>query len=339
MSNELALAGVPSFLLDTIRKTAERLSKIKSYNDVENMILRGQGLSERTYRVYMTTVKMFGEFHGGLPLDASIGDLERWYDSCKATGVKSTTLYNRIAALRNFYLQVEKRCPGYVSPFRDADERLDKKFKHVVKPAKKKALTKADTKAVLEHLAERTDDPGKLLHASLNFLLASGLRVSELCALRWKDVDFDGDTERWSVTGIGKGEKPFVQEVANPAAIGIAREYFRDTFRRDPKPEDFMFWNVPRHRAHSRQPLQPHALRHHLAKLGEELREKGIVTRDYQWSPHLLRRTAGTLLDKQGMSVVGIQHFLRHSSVDTTARHYIDNTESAAPYLADAVGG
>lgn len=41
-----------------------------------------------------------------------------------------------------------------------------------------------------------------------------------------------------------------------------------------------------------------------------------------------------TDVDKASMSSVGISRFLRHADISTTIKHYVDNTEAAAPYLA-----
>ena len=57
-----------------------------------------------------------------------------------------------------------------------------------IQPEKKKALTIEETDALLEFIKT---DKDKYLYSVIKTLLDTGLRVGELCALQWDDIDFE----------------------------------------------------------------------------------------------------------------------------------------------------
>ena len=68
--------------------------------------------------------------------------------------------------------------------------------------------------------------------------------------------------------------------------------------------------------------------------IGKRLRASGIITRNLEFSPHLLRRSIITNLSKAGMRVKALQGFSRHSSTDTLLKHYVDDNEPAKGYFS-----
>jgi integrase len=75
-----------------------------------------------------------------------------------------------------------------------------------------------------------------------------------------------------------------------------------------------------------------------MKRIGSAARAAGVLSRDLQFSPHLFRRTYATLLYKSGMKLKAIQTLTRHADIDTLCKHYVDDREAAAPYLAAALG-
>jgi integrase len=63
------------------------------------------------------------------------------------------------------------------------------------------------------------------------------------------------------------------------------------------------------------------------------MREVGILKRELVFSPHLLRRSYATGLDKSGMGIKAIQHMTRHASVEILMKHYVYDDEQATLYL------
>ena len=105
--------------------------------------------------------------------------------------------------------------------------------------------------------------------------------------------------------------------------------YFRHQFSRDPRLEDYLFYthNEPV------KPHEPHSVWYQFRRIGVLAREKGIIKRELQFSPHLFRRTYASVLNKAGMKLKAIMEKTRHSNIEVLAKHYIDDSEPATPYF------
>ena len=126
-------------------------------------------------------------------------------------------------------------------------------------------------------------------------LVTSGLRSAELVQLRWKDLEYFEGT--WTARFIGKGNREAEQELYTEA-VEACRRYFKSQFRKEPKPEDALFWIFPMYREDKPRPLAYHTLWRRIKEMGQAAREQGIVTRELCWSPHLFRRSYATALYK-----------------------------------------
>src|SRR5262249_18608553 len=157
----------------------------------------------------------------------------------------------------------------------------------------------------LGRLLDRKPRPGPLgLRdlALLELLYGCGLRASEACALRVRDVDIAG--RRVRVTG--KGDKQRVVPVGRRALEAI------DGYLRRGRPQLVgetatiaLFVSV------RGRPLRPSDVRRALASA---LRREGLPSR----SPHALRHSFATHLLEGGADLLSIQELLGHASVATT---------------------
>lgn len=141
--------------------------------------------------------------------------------------------------------------------------------------------------------------------AMLAVLLETGLRVSELCALRFRDVSFQRSGGMVHVD-LGKGNKsrdvPFQRTCAN---------YLSDylLLRPDIGADDYLF--VSSHQ--ERLPMTRGGVQQLVKKLG---RKVGVDV-----SPHDLRTTAACLMVQNGISAWELQRIMGHSDVKTTMRY------------------
>ena len=173
-------------------------------------------------------------------------------------------------------------------------------------------------------------------YAIVFMLITSGLRASELCQLRWKNLEyFEGV---FTAYFIGKGGTDAEQELSEPA-VEACKQYFKKAFRRKPKPDDFLFWTVPSYNGEKIRPLTPHCLWERVKRIGEGAKEQGIIQRNITVTPHTFRRSYATILSKSGMSLKAIQVKTRHANIDTLEKHYIDDSEPARAYLDTAFAG
>ena len=308
------------------------IDSIKSFEDIELFLLKGQGLSEGSYKVYMTAVRQLYEFTGGLnPFQITLNHIEAFYDYYSKK-LDRNTLYNKIKGLKRFFKGIKKLAPGWISPFDVMDERLTRKLNRSKKGKTKKALSVDEVNRLLSYLKSKA---GKSVIDTENYtlvfmLVTSGLRASELCSLRWKDIEyFEG---RWTACFVGKGDKEAEQELYGPA-VEVYKVYFRKHFGRGPKPEDHLFWTVPVLKDERPAPMNPHALWYRIKKIGREVMVDRCNKRDINFSPHLFRRTYATALYRSGMKLKAIMEKTRHSNIDVLAKHYISDEEPASPYF------
>lgn len=324
-------------LIEGLRKAQSILDSITSFEDIERVFLKGAGLAANTYRNYLGSVRAFYQYtEGKHPLQVTAADIECFYDDL-LTRVDRSTAYIRIAGLKKFFSGIRNVLPIYTSPFETMTDKLHRKLNRTRKGKQtKKAMTQAEAKRLITWLAEDRTVRGVEDHAIALMLLTSGLRASELCQLKWGSLDA---TERtWTARFIGKGGDPAEQELF-PGAVEAARVYFIAAFRREPRPEDALFWTVPAFPGERPAALAYHTLWRRVREIGERALAAGILTRELQFTPHLFRRSYASCLYRSGMGLKAIQEKTRHASLEVLTRHYIDDSAPASPFFAKILEG
>ena len=143
------------------------------------------------------------------------------------------------------------------------------------------------------------DDPDAVRdRALLELLYSSGLRVSELCGVRWRDFDLADGTLR--VTG--KGSKTRIVPVGSKALAALAALREQDRCG----DED------PLVRGARGQPLTPNGVR---ARLKRRAQEQGVWKRVY---PHLMRHSCASHLLESSGDLRAVQELLGHADISTT---------------------
>ena len=147
-----------------------------------------------------------------------------------------------------------------------------------------------------------TDVPlGLLDRALLELFYSSGLRLSELCALRWRDLDL----AQGLVTVLGKGAKQRQVPVGSHArkALGEWRDALRAEHRAGDDAPVFPGRNGP---------ITPRAVQLRLRQLAQR---QGLFKHVH---PHLLRHSfASHVLESSG-DLRGVQELLGHADIATT---------------------
>ena len=134
--------------------------------------------------------------------------------------------------------------------------------------------------------------------ALLELLYSSGLRVSELCALRWRDLDLDDSL----VTVFGKGSKTRIVPVGSHARAALTAWQAESAAASD----------APVFPGRGGAAISTRAVQLRLRQLAQQ---QGIWKRVY---PHLLRHSfASHMLESSG-NLRGVQELLGHADIATT---------------------
>lgn len=161
-----------------------------------------------------------------------------------------------------------------------------------------------NTLSVIIHLASSAKSSYKhsmLIRdlAIIEFLFATGVRVSELCALSPSDMNLD--------TGVflirGKGSKERMAYICNDEALDHVRNYYY-LFESAILENDALFLNKYGNR------ISDQAVRNIIRKY--------TPSKEIHITPHMFRHSFATGLLEAGVDIRCIQQLLGHSSISTT---------------------
>ena len=235
-------------------------------------------VSEGAFRSPSVSEGAFRKLENAIP---GLEDLRLYLDSMYQTGLGSRSIARHIATLRNFYRFLAS--DGKIET--DPTERL-------VSPKQWQNIPKFLNQEQIERLLvtpDRTKPTGIRDRAMLELLYATGLRVSELCAVRIADLQ----SERGVLRTIGKGNKQRIapvgksalaavqeyQSAARPKLLGGRSSPFLFVTARGGRLTRQAFWKLlvaNGKKAGIFQNLTPHVIRHsfatHLLEGGADLR-------------------------------------------------------------------
>ncbi len=137
--------------------------------------------------------------------------------------------------------------------------------------------------------------------AVLEMLFATGIRVSELCSLKYSDVRLN----EGEIKIYGKGAKERFVQIANPAVIQALVDY-RKVYEKVMRQTDAFFVN------RLNQPLSDQSVR---GIINKYVKIAGV---EQHITPHMFRHSFATMLLEEDVDIRYIQHLLGHSSIVTT---------------------
>ena len=204
-------------------------------------------------------------------------------------GLSPKSLQRRLSACRSFYLWLLKH--GRIAASPAAGLRAPKA------PRKLPQVLDVDEAVQLVELPTDTR-LGLRDRAILELFYSSGLRLSELCALRWRDLDL----AEGLVTVLGKGSKQRTVPVGSHARKAL------DAWRGESRGQADGAVFPGRGGA----PITPRAVQIRLRQLAQR---QGLFKRVH---PHLLRHSfASHVLESSG-DLRGVQELLGHADIATT---------------------
>lgn len=226
---------------------------------------------------------------------ATTADVADFLGRCRERGDAASTVARRFAALRSFF----KHCMREGQLTKDPTAPLPQPRRPRTLP---KALPEPTTRRLVE--SPEGDAPRELRdRAILEVLYGGGLRASELCGLRLRDLQLDDGRARV----LGKGDKERIVQLGT-AACDAVRRWIKSGRPGLIRPEsgDFVFVG-DRGRPLTRQTLAG------IVKRRARLSGAASTT-----SPHTLRHSFATHLVGNGADIRAVQEMLGHASIDTT---------------------
>ena len=205
-------------------------------------------------------------------------------------GLSPKSLQRRLSACRGFYGWLQKH--GRIAANPTAGVRAPK--------ATRKLPQVLDVDEAVQLVELPTDAPlGQRDRAMLELFYSSGLRLSELCTLRWRDLDL----AEGMVHVLGKGGKYRLVPVGSHACHALV------DWRAQSNGDDAAPVFPGRDPA---KPITPRAIQLRMRQLAQR---QGIFKRVH---PHLLRHSFATHLLESSGDLRGVQELLGHADIGTT---------------------
>jgi len=250
--------------------------------------LKLKAFSSSTIRTYLNEMTQLLLTLKDVPADELKPDhLKRYLVYCyEQLGLKENTLHSRINAMKFYYEQVLHR---------------EKFFWEIPRPKKQLILPKVLGEEELARLFNGLDN---LKHKAMLFTAYSaGLRVSEIAALKIKDID-SGRMQIFIENAKGKKDR-YVN--LSPVLLDILRAYIK-TYK--PKPRLYLFESEQSGTAYPVRTIQ---------KIFQSAKNKAGINKDV--GVHSLRHSFATHLLEKGTDIRYIKDLLGHFDIKTTERY------------------
>jgi integrase/recombinase XerD len=255
-----------------------------------------KGLSEKTIAAYMSDLKILARESGKAPESLTEEDMEAALARWRKQGLSSSSVHRKISTVRMFFLFLRQSDPV----LKDPTAKLELKARKRPLP---KTLSREKMQAILQNPKIETPE-GLRDRALLELLYASGLRVSELTALKRSDLQLEEEQIR--VYGKGGKERivPLGKSARNWIEKYLAECYLKLNLGLE-REEVFLALSSPP------RPLTRQEVWELVKRYGREAGAGSI-------SPHYFRHSFATHLLEGGMNLRSVQTLLGHQDISTT---------------------
>jgi len=271
-------------------------------NDGQLLALWLHGRSRHTQRAYRADVERFMVMVAKPLHHVTLGDLQQFSTALDSGILKPASIHRALSAVKSLfafghrlgYLPFDTARPLLLPGFRDglADRILDE--------------------AQVQRMLVLENQPRN--HMLLTLLYVAGLRVSELCSLKWSDLQPRHDAGQ--VTVCGKRNK--TRTIMLPASVWHQLVALRGDADVD----------APMFRSKKKHHLSPMQVWRIVRKAAQRAGIEKLV------SPHWMRHGHASHALERGASISLVQATLGHSSIATTGRYlHARPTESSSMYL------
>lgn len=257
--------------------------------------------SRHTVLAYRKDLEQFSEFcllsfEKGDISTADHSEIRAWIIDLVDQGLSSTSVNRKIATLRSFYKFLMRS--GEITKDPTYKLRALKTPKRLPEFVQEDAIDK-----VLDELQFEPDFDGQRDKMVMEFLYLTGVRLSELLELRWKDIDLAGE----GVKVLGKRKKERIIPITKGLKKNIVsyRKVFQETFS---NLQDSDYFIVINHKEQAYPMKIYRIVREHLDLFAQTTKR----------SPHLLRHTFATHLLNKGADLNAVKDLLGHANLAAT---------------------
>lgn len=260
-------------------------------------------LDEKTLKAYRIDLRQFSEQVTEPEITAVTSGVLEDYIARLHAHYKPRTAKRKIASLKAFFRYLEYREYIDYNPF----NKIQIRFREPVILPKTIPLRTVET--FLSAIYKQHQCAGTVYQrrnalrdaAVAELLFATGIRISELCALKENDVNlYDG-----TILIYGKGDKERRIQVGSKPVIDILETY-RDNFCAEIHACNHFFTNQ------SGSALSDQAVRRMINKY------TSLASIEQHITPHMFRHTFATSLLEADVDIRFIQEMLGHSSINVT---------------------
>ncbi|WGR75054.1 MULTISPECIES: tyrosine-type recombinase/integrase [unclassified Bradyrhizobium] len=278
-------------------------------------------LSPHSLQAYAVDLNDFRRFLGAdRSVESIIGaDLGAYLsDLLERRRLSISTARRRFACLRTFFRRTAVLEPA-ADPFRAWRLELPRRKRLP------RCLSHSEARNVLSGLASAgrvTPISSRSVSIAVRLMIATGIRVGELCNILIADVAPEGTRVRIR----GKGARDREVYISDPGLRSGLLQLL-DARAKQPAKSAHVFVN------RLKRPMRPQSVRLALRRYSKLSSSRRRIT------PHMLRHTAATLLIERGVDIRFVQKLLGHSSISTTEiyTHVSDEALRASLEKADVL--
>lgn len=257
--------------------------------------------SPHTVRAYQKDLEQFQEFIAisfGLDdmVEAGHAEIRAWMIDLIEQKLTATSVNRKMATIRSFYKFLLRS--GEITKDPTYKLRSLKKGRSLPEFIQEDAIDK-----ILAEMNFTQDFTGQRDRLVMEFLYMTGVRLSELLSIRWKDINFYNE----EVTVLGKRKKHRIIPLTKwlKANIIFYKKVFEETFSNIEESDYFI---VRKNKGQAYPMMIYRIVREHL----------DLFVQTTKRSPHLLRHTFATHLLNKGADLNAVKDLLGHSSLAAT---------------------
>ena len=274
---------------------SEEISQLQVFKNFKQYLRLELGMADNSVEAYLLDVEKFAQYYKKNIINIKPEEIISYMAFMRRTGLSLETILRRLSGLSCFYdyLLIEKEIKVNPVEFVSKPKKWDKLPEF---------LSFEEVEKILEY-SDLSSAKGMRDTLMLETMYASGMRVSELIAVKTTDIDY----KRGFIKVIGKGSKERIVPIYDSLLVKI-EDYLpiRHNYFIKDRDEGRLFPN----------------------------KNGSFLTRQYVWqwvkeiclksgikkhvSPHTLRHSFATHLLSGGADLRTIQIFLGHTNITTT---------------------